>query len=803
LFCSAAVKPKLVQRSPLLIAVAVIVLACLARAWHLGEALEAHTYDWRVRLAARFPSPCATNLGFVCISDDSITRLKDGSLGFHYGLYWPRHIYGRLVRELAAQGATAAGFDILFADRRPDHAPILVRTNTDPGLLAFTAGLNPGQPPVLVDDQLNVESDDFFAWELRRAGNVVLAADKGVLPHPRFRAQAASLGDISAVHDPDGIIRRARAFTAYREWHPLFEQAAAEYGVDLDRAKVEPGLVTLLTPDRQEIKVPLAADGTFDPVDFGGAAAAKLPRARPFTDRRVWHMGIVLAARELGLDLDRAGVDLPGGKITLRGASGVERVLPVDATGSFTIDWQLPPQDARLTGESVEQLLAQDLARAQGQTNGLENAWRGKLVIIGSTATGNDLTDLGATPLAKETYLMSEHWNIANSVLTGRFVRRSSLAEDCLILALLGALAAGLTLRLRVVVGLGSVLLLAAGYVGLAAFAYVQHRVWLPVFLPVTMALALQYVGLVTWRLTFEQADKRRIRSVFARIVAPEVVQELLASEQISLVGARREVTVLFADVRGFTAFTDASREAVAEFVKQSGLSGAEAEAQFEREARATLNTVNTYLALVADQVKRHGGTLDKYIGDCVMAFWNAPTPAPGHAAACVRAAIDTQRAIADLNRQRADENTRLELENLQRLAAGQPPLPRLPILSLGTGINTGQAVVGLMGSEAHILNYTVFGREVNLASRLEALSGSGRILIGAATQAALLREDAALAAECSALPPVKVKGFREAVTVYEVSWRRPGETAPVGDDSSAAGGSPDTAATGFMRLGE
>jgi class 3 adenylate cyclase len=90
-----------------------------------------------------------------------------------------------------------------------------------------------------------------------------------------------------------------------------------------------------------------------------------------------------------------------------------------------------------------------------------------------------------------------------------------------------------------------------------------------------------------------------------------------------------------------------------------------------------------------------------------------------------------------------------------------------------------------------------VFGREVNLASRLEALSGRGRILIGEATYAALKRDDPALAATCSALPLVNVKGFREAVKVYEVPWRLPGEMAPVEDDY----GSPDTSTTGFIRL--
>src|SRR5439155_2277389 len=139
------------------------------------------------------------------------------------------------------------------------------------------------------------------------------------------------------------------------------------------------------------------------------------------------------------------------------------------------------------------------------------------------------------------------------------------------------------------------------------------------------------------------------------------------------------------------------------------------------------LSTVNVYLGLVADIIIKQDGTLDKFIGDCVMAFWGAPTPNPKHALACVRTAIEAQRAVHDLNEQRVAENRRRELENKARVSAGLKPRPILPVLLLGSGINTGIATAGLMGSQAEQKNYTVFGREVNLASRLESLSGHGR----------------------------------------------------------------------------
>ena len=137
-----------------------------------------------------------------------------------------------------------------------------------------------------------------------------------------------------------------------------------------------------------------------------------------------------------------------------------------------------------------------------------------------------------------------------------------------------------------------------------------------------------------------------------------------------------------------------------------------------------------------------------------------------------MRAAVDSQRAIYQLNQERFAENERRKQENLKREAAGEPPLPLLALLSLGSGINTGNAVVGLMGSDTTILNYTVFGREVNLASRLEGVSGRGRVIISEATHRELVRDDPALAATCKELNSTLVKGFRQPIRIFEVPWR-------------------------------
>jgi adenylate cyclase len=323
--------------------------------------------------------------------------------------------------------------------------------------------------------------------------------------------------------------------------------------------------------------------------------------------------------------------------------------------------------------------------------------------------------------------------------------------------------------------------------VALTFAVFIWFGYWLPMVLPLLGGLLVTHACLLTYLVVFEQAERRRVRSVFTKIVSPNVVNELLKTEKLPLDGALRNISVLFADIRGFTEMTDVNREKAAEHVKQFSLVGEAAEACFETQARETLDTVNLYLSTIAEQVILNDGTIDKFIGDCVMAFWGAPIPNQQHALCCVRAAISAQRAVYTLNRKREAENLLREAENVKRAEAGQPLLPLHAILSVGSGINTGVVTVGLMGSDSHFLNYTVFGRDVNLASRLETVSGRGRIIISEATLAEIIQDDPDLALSCAELPPVTVKGIRTAVRIYEVPWRTGEYAAPAPEAAPSA----------------
>jgi class 3 adenylate cyclase/CHASE2 domain-containing sensor protein len=779
------VKFKLPRRAPVILAVVVLFLVSALQMMRLDffERLEWMTYDLRAKADLHFPAPAATNLAFVAIEDSSIDAVEHGYLGFdssqkigfHFGLYWPREVYGRLVDELSVQDAKSVAFDVLFSDLRTDH------------------------PQVQMADGDIMGSDDFFAARLYHAGNVILG-DTSDAPLPRlFATNAFALGDITSEKDSDGVLRRVKAFRMYRRWHPIFLKAADELGLDLDNAKVIPGSILLpQTGSTNVAAIPIDANTNFDLSQLVVSLPPGMsPKARAFTDERVWQMGIVLAAQQLKLDLAHADVDLPHGRIVLRGENGVERIIPVDRDGNFYVNWQLTINDPRLLQVPIENLLRQNYRRLTGDSNGFTNDFHDKLVVVGSTAQGNDLSDRGATPLARDTYLVTKHLNIANSIIMDQFIHQASVPVALGITLLLGAITAFLTLRLPAFSALGGSFTLAAVYTAVAFIAFIEFRLWLPLVFPVMGAVFVEHIVLVAYRVLFEEGEKRRVKSVFSRVIAPDIVNELLQVKNLALGGGRREVTVYFADVRGFTEFTDQSQANVLEYIRAHNLSVEEAGAAINEEARETLNTVNLYLGALADVIKRHKGTLDKYIGDCVMAFWGAPVSNEKHASACVRAAIDAQLAIYEVNLKRVEENQKRELENMM---GGGLPKPKLPILMLGSGINTGMVTVGLMGSNEHLLNYTVFGREVNLASRLEAVSGRARIVISELTYLHLQRDAPELAALCTALPPVKVKGIVAEVKIYEVSWR-PANISPFDEELfSTAKSTGGTAFTGIIQ---
>ena len=264
------------KRTPLFLALAVLALVGGVRCWNpsFPERLENITYDFRVRAAQNNSTFAATNLAFVAMEDSSIAAVNDGKvnglkLGYHSGLYWQRHVYGRLVGELAAQGAQTIAFDVLFGELRSDH------------------------PQVQMADGGLMESDEFFAVQAQRAGNVLLAATPEVAPPALFTTNALALGDISTEKDSDGILRRVKAFRDLRRWHPLFQKIEdnPELAVHLTNAIFAPGKIILpQTGLTNTIEIPVDAENNFTLADFGieKLPPGVAPKAKAFATERIW-----------------------------------------------------------------------------------------------------------------------------------------------------------------------------------------------------------------------------------------------------------------------------------------------------------------------------------------------------------------------------------------------------------------------------------------------------------------------------------------------------------------------------------
>lgn len=723
----------------------------------LLQMVELNLLDWRVQLAKDRQPTVSPAFALVALQDATVERLRLGfPFGTPYGLLFDRSLYGRILRALSEEEVRLVAFDIVLAEERTDH------------------------PPVVLADGTLMKSDAFFADQMRQSERAVLASPLGSPPARSFRDSAHALGAVDRTVDPDGVTRRVPAFLDHQLISLPLLNYCARRGLEVRQSSSR----RLQIIDHIELEtnsLPIETDGTVivgigkrgDSITNTSKGRLQLPALVP---QRIWNMGIIMAAADLGLDLERARIS--PGWIELPRTNGSPVRLPVDRATNLLVDWSFTASE--VPARNFEDVLANDMIRQSNQVTDLPNPWKDKLVLVGSTASGNNLTDRGATPLDAQDNLVAIYLNVANSLLQSRFVTRLPIWAELALTVALTLMGGIVTWRLRTSFAILTVGLIGCSYFFLAITAYLQSRIWMPIAHPLVAGLLLSHVATLAHRTVFEQRERQRVRSVFARIVSPNIVQELLKAERLGLVGARRQVTVFFADVRGFTEMTDRVQAQAEEHVRAHELSPKDAEAYFDAQSAELLETVNGYLAAIADVIKLHGGTLDKYIGDCVMAFWGAPTANVRHAVDGVLAAIDAQRAVHQLNAARLLENERRGAENRLRTARGEPSLQLLPLLSLGTGINTGTANVGLMGSDAHIVNYTVFGREVNLASRLEGVSGRSRIIIGEGTFRELEKHAPEVAKLCQLLDPVTVKGFRHPVAVYEVEWRAAADTAAI-----------------------
>lgn len=634
------------------------------------ERLDNIIYDARLR--ATMPRTLDDRIVIIDIDEKSLEQLG------HWP--WGRDKLAALTHELLdRQQVAVLGFDVLFAEADGSSGlAALERLANGPlrgqsGFKEQVARLAP-----------SLDHDALFAKALQDRPAVLGfyftnardARIKGVLPTPALPVERLR-----------GLPLSSTTWDGYGSNIPILAQAAPRAG-----------FINSVTDDDGVVRsLPLLAE-------FNGQYYESLALAmfRAFLGQSEVHPGYARTVPEgshdtlQSIELHQDGRTFP---------------LPVDDKLAALIPFRGPGD---VQGGSFSYVSASDVLNGTLPPRQLQ----GQIVLVGSTTPG--LRDLRATPVGRAYPGVETHANMLSAFLDGRSIARPdyALGFDAAQLIGSGLLLAVLLpfLTATVAVALSSALVVAL--TGLNLWFYLAHGLALPLATVVVMVLMAFTLNMV-YGYFVESRSKRGLAALFGTYVPPELVDEMVKQpEKYTMQATSRELTVMFCDMRGFTAMSE----------KMDPV-----------QLQQLLNDVFSRLTRI---IRSHQGTIDKYMGDCVMAFWGAPVEISNHAELAVRAALEMEREVDAIN-----ESHRAR---------------RLPEIGIGIGLNTGVMCVGDMGSDIR-RSYTVIGDAVNLGSRLEGLSKhyGVRTVVSETTRAQ--------AADFMwlELDRVRVKGKAQAVTIH------------------------------------
>ncbi len=623
--------------------------------------------DWLVydlRYNHTLPADPAPNRDIVIVDIDEASLAEVG----HFP--WPRNVLAELVDRMVEAGVVVVGFDVVFPEDEENPVARVVRE----------AGPLLGDQAAQVQ-QLLAPVDEELDGDLRFARSIAAAREAGIdvvlgyaLTQDENRAGQTG-APLVLPGDPTPARIGIEELTGYTANLPVLQQAAERAGFFVS------------TPDADGVNrsypLILGHDGAIYP-------SLALETARRF----LYVEQIALVTTPI------AGVETLE-TVTLDGAP-----LPTDGRGRVLIPYRGPPR-------TFDYVSAADVLRGDAG-----EALAGRVALIGTSAVG--LVDIRSTPVSSVYPGVEVHASVLAGIIEGRFPFKPPWADGVDIV-----LTFGLGLLLALVLPFSGALLYVLAS-GVAAGVAVWFNLWLWVdqaFVTSLIGPLLAVVAVTSFNLVYgfftETLAKRQLKSMFGQYVPPELVEEMSRNPRgITDAGERREMTVLFCDIRGFTSISE------------------------QLTAGELKDLLNRFFTPMTEIIFEHRGTIDKYVGDMIMAFWGAPLDDPDHA----RNAIDTA------------------LKMLARTEALKPELAALgyPEVNIGIGLNTGPMNVGNMGSQFR-RSYTVLGDSVNLGSRLEGLTKfyGVQLIVGEQTHAGqqefLFRQ----------LDRVRVKGKQEPTRIY------------------------------------
>lgn len=411
---------------------------------------------------------------------------------------------------------------------------------------------------------------------------------------------------------------------------------------------------------------------------------------------------------------------IPHEKVVIKATEGIQlgkRFISTDRWGRSLIHYYGPEQ-------TFKHISISDILEGSVRPEDLQ----GKIVLIGATAVG--IYDLRVTPFSPAMPGVEKHANVISSILENRFIRCVPLSTNLIVLLLSGCLFSILIPRFKAagasaIAGIFLLIVLLSGY-----YLFAKNGLWINIAYP-SINILFIFISVTAYNYAVEEKRARKIRAMFSSYVTEKVVNELIKNPGMAkLGGERREITVLFSDVRGFTSLSE------------------------KHSPEEVVSILNEYLGEMTEIVFKWEGTLDKFIGDAILAFWGAPMKQENHAELAVKCALNMVKRLEELQQKWRSEGK--------------------PVLDCGIGINTGEVLVGNIGAEGKKMDYTVIGDHVNLCSRVEGLTKkyNVHILITEFTMNKIkesITTGKLWRTEVTGLEKVVVKGKEQPVAIYKV----------------------------------
>ena len=510
----------------------------------------------------------------------------------------------------------------------------------------------------------------------------------------------------------------------------LGESGLSEARADLDKSLPVTGLAMLgEDPQRFMVQFPGLLRNT--PVLETAAAGRALLTIRPERDGIVRRVPMIMLAQGVtmpSLSFEMLRVITGTDTIFIKSdQAGIKSIgvkgfqIPTDANGQLWVHFAHRDPTIYV---SAKDLLAGDIPPER---------IKGKLVLIGTSAVG--LNDIKTTPVSAAMPGVEIHAQVLESALTQAVLSQPSYG---IALEFFAALVLGLLVLIFAPL-FGPVTLVAVGalfatlLIGTSWYFYAHYRLLIDFTYPLLSTTAI-YLTLIFASFVREQAQRKQIRSAFAQYMSPALVEQLAQSpEKLVLGGEERELTIMFSDVRGFTTISET----------------------YKNDPQGLTALMNRFLTPLTNAILARKGYIDKYMGDAIMAFWNAPLDDKEHELNACEAAVGMLERIDELN----------EVREQEAKETGHAFIP----INVGIGLNTGICTVGNMGSDIKF-NYSVLGDSVNLASRLEGQSKEYGFPIIVGSKTALAAKDKFAILE---LDFIMVKGKKEPEVIYAIAGRQ------------------------------